>query len=217
MSGFMSVSEAPMPDAAGLIKLGGLLPSLSAGDRSFASSLISKGGARGLSGPMRYWVFELIKRAENKDKAPNVVDLAGDFGPVFALFDKASEKLKYPKVRISTDKGEPVVMNVAGPRSKYPGYLNLSDGGPFGANEWYGRVSPDGKWEVPRKDYGEKMVRVAKLLKAFGEDPAGVAEAYGKMSGCCSFCARALSDERSLKVGYGPVCAENYGLPWGEK
>jgi len=25
-----------------------------------------------------------------------------------------------------------------------------------------------------------------------------------------------LTDPRSVSMGYGPVCAENYGLPWGE-
>jgi len=28
---------------------------------------------------------------------------------------------------------------------------------------------------------------------------------------------RGLDDERSVSVGYGPVCAGHYGLPWGEK
>jgi hypothetical protein len=39
--------------------------------------------------------------------------------------------------------------------------------------------------------------------------------------GVCMFCSRDLNDPRSdpLKggVGYGPVCAQKYGLPWGDK
>jgi hypothetical protein len=34
----------------------------------------------------------------------------------------------------------------------------------------------------------------------------------------CVFCSRNLSDEtdgRSVDVGYGPICANKYGLPWG--
>ena len=27
---------------------------------------------------------------------------------------------------------------------------------------------------------------------------------------------RALSDDRSTAVGYGPICADHFGLPWGE-
>lgn len=38
---------------------------------------------------------------------------------------------------------------------------------------------------------------------------------FGKLYGICCFCSRTLTDERSIGVGYGPVCAEHYGLPWG--
>lgn len=42
------------------------------------------------------------------------------------------------------------------------------------------------------------------------------AAAFGKLTGQCVYCAQKLTDERSLSVGYGPTCAENNGLPWGE-
>lgn len=29
----------------------------------------------------------------------------------------------------------------------------------------------------------------------------------------CSFCGLALTDEGSVEVGYGPVCAKRWGLP----
>jgi hypothetical protein len=29
----------------------------------------------------------------------------------------------------------------------------------------------------------------------------------------CSFCGLALTDEGSVFMGYGPICARNYGLP----
>ena len=37
------------------------------------------------------------------------------------------------------------------------------------------------------------------------------ARAFGKQHGFCCACARSLDDERSLAVGYGPVCASNFG------
>lgn len=37
------------------------------------------------------------------------------------------------------------------------------------------------------------------------------ARAFGKQHGFCCACARDLDDERSLAVGYGPVCADNNG------
>lgn len=45
---------------------------------------------------------------------------------------------------------------------------------------------------------------------------ADEAAAFGHLYGICAFCARTLTDERSIHVGYGPVCADNQGLPWGE-
>lgn len=39
---------------------------------------------------------------------------------------------------------------------------------------------------------------------------------FGKLWGQCVFCSRLLTDERSVAVGYGPVCASHNGLPWGE-
>lgn len=40
---------------------------------------------------------------------------------------------------------------------------------------------------------------------------------FGKAHGYCIACAHDLTDDRSLDVGYGPVCAKRYGWPWGGK
>lgn len=53
------------------------------------------------------------------------------------------------------------------------------------------------------------------FLQKFAEDPARVAAEEGKRTGNCVFCAKQLTDERSVAVGYGPQCAEKYSLPWG--
>lgn len=34
-----------------------------------------------------------------------------------------------------------------------------------------------------------------------------------KLTGHCSFCQRELTDAGSLEVGYGPICADRWGLP----
>jgi hypothetical protein len=44
---------------------------------------------------------------------------------------------------------------------------------------------------------------------------ASEAAAYGLTHGNCIACSRDLTDDRSLTVGYGPVCASKYGWPWG--
>jgi hypothetical protein len=40
---------------------------------------------------------------------------------------------------------------------------------------------------------------------------------FGHAYGVCVFCTRELTDERSVVVGYGPVCAKHNDLPWGER
>jgi hypothetical protein len=45
-----------------------------------------------------------------------------------------------------------------------------------------------------------------------------VAARLGHAAHACVFCGTALTDDgdnRSVKVGYGPICANRYGLPWG--
>lgn len=42
------------------------------------------------------------------------------------------------------------------------------------------------------------------------------AKAFGDSTHHCVFCYRSLTTKESKAVGYGPVCADNYGLPWGE-
>lgn len=44
---------------------------------------------------------------------------------------------------------------------------------------------------------------------------AELAAKFGALYGRCVFCSQTLTDERSIEVGYGPICAENHGLPWG--
>jgi hypothetical protein len=44
------------------------------------------------------------------------------------------------------------------------------------------------------------------------------AAAFGKITGTCIACGLTLSDDgknKSLEVGYGPICAKRYGWPWG--
>jgi hypothetical protein len=46
-------------------------------------------------------------------------------------------------------------------------------------------------------------------------DPAKAASEYGRLTVHCCFCSLPFTDARSTAVGYGRICAGNYGLPWG--
>jgi len=185
---------------------------LSEKDRQFADDLINgKWGFKkrgGLSPKQVYWVETLLARAlGDGKKAPESV---GDFSKVYALFAKAKQALKFPKIRLSVA-GMPLMLSVAGPKSKAPGTVNVTDGEKFGQNKWYGRVDSAGKFEAVNKDYPE-AADVVNVLVAFANDPLKVAKEYGKMTGYCCFCNKSLSDEQSVAAGFGPVCAKNFGL-----
>lgn len=49
------------------------------------------------------------------------------------------------------------------------------------------------------------------------QDPVEFASLYGHRTGACCFCGRHLETAESVTVGYGPICAGHYGLPWGRK
>lgn len=191
------------------------LGNLNEKDGAFASSMIKQFAKKGkLSDKQMYWVDVLTERAVTGYPEPAAKEALGDFKGVVDLLMIAKQKLKYPKIKLTTGSGLPVQLSVAGPNAKHPGTINVTDGGSYGSNLWYGRVHADGTWEKPHK-LPTWIDAVAVLLKKLAHDPAGVATAYGKFTGHCCFCNRPLTDEKSTTVGYGPVCAESYGLPWG--
>jgi hypothetical protein len=59
------------------------------------------------------------------------------------------------------------------------------------------------------------MPAVTAALASLAADPAAACSAYGHLTGACCFCRLPLTDARSVAVGYGPICAGNFGLPWG--
>ena len=200
------------PDQVGAIAaLGQALPKLSNSDRQFAASLLQNFNKYGnLSDKQMHWVDTLTARATAPRQAP-VALITVNFQPIQDLFDKAAQKLKRIRVKLQTTDGQPVVISRAGPMSKYNGQILITDGGPFGDNKFFGRIDTTGEFFATRS----ATIEVCNLVKQFSEDPAGAAAQYGKLTGGCSFCKHGLTDNRSLAVGYGPVCAKNFGLVWG--
>ena len=75
---------------------------------------------------------------------------------------------------------------------------------------FYTKVWNDGSWAY---------AGIAPLWKLTESHRISAEEAgeWGRTHGQCVFCARGLTDERSMFVGYGAICAEHNGLPWGER
>lgn len=88
----------------------------------------------------------------------------------------------------------------------------VTDGEPFGFNKYFGRIDERGTFHTTPAASGS----VINLVGRLGADPVTVAGEYGRLTGNCCFCGLKLTDARSTAVGYGPVCADKFGLAWGE-
>ena len=150
--------------------------------------------------------------AQEAQGAPKPLPVArGKMDTLVAIFTKAAGKLKHPAVTLQVP-GQPALRLTYNTGGKVPGSISVADAAPFGQGRWFGRIRPDGTLAPTKTPLTPAHME---LLDAFAADPAGVAADLGKATGACCFCSRALEDQRSLEVGYGPVCATNYGLPWG--
>ena len=195
-----------------------LLDQLEKSDRKFADSLIN--GPYGfkkrgfLTDKQTPHVYRLLNTAVvGTDSTDLVID---GLMNVYALFQHAKKHMNFPQVALKVDKFDLKIW-VQGEKSKVPGSIGvlLVD---KSAHEsvWCGRVLETGTFQ-PSKAFHEMPIKdeIVRLLKSFATDPAAVAAKYGKLTGSCSFCQSSLTDSKSLAVGYGPVCAKHYNLPWG--
>jgi hypothetical protein len=184
------------------------LQNLSPGDLKFAGSLLS---FPQLSDKQAIWVKKLAVRAlhpEVTEKAKALAD-ASKMQGVIALFEKAATHLKFPAVILSDKTIGEIKLFRAGARAKIPGSVTVVG---KESKEWIGRIKLDGVFEF-KAPPPETLIR---LLEKFAAKPAEIASEYGKLTGRCCFCYKGLTDQRSTDVGYGPICAEHYHLPWGK-
>jgi hypothetical protein len=212
MTAFQGMTDRDLCTALDL-KIG----ALAAKDRDFARSLIDSVRARvGAATPkQRHWLETLLDRAVN-GAVERVKTQVGDFGGIAALFDRAAKKLKAPAIVIGAG-GREVRLSVAGARARVPGSINVVDEveNRLGERPWYGRILATGEFEAsPRERTPEGLLEG---LARFAASPAEVAADHGRLTGRCCFCNGPLKDERSTAVGYGPVCARNFGLAWGAR
>lgn len=121
-----------------------------------------------------------------------------DMTQISAAFARAAANLKKPKLRVAG-----FALSPAKASSQNAGALYVKAG-----EQYLGKI------------VGEKFIRSrectdeqeANLLDV-AIDPMKAAVAYGRLTGNCACCGRALSDPESIARGIGPVCAENFG--WG--
>ena len=169
----------------------------------------------------RLYAFEDLRRASGAQAETRIVTVPAAQS-LFERFTRATELNRAFAVRFAlnaTARG--LRFELAAPSSRYAGQLLALSEQRTGRNRraLYGTLSREGNFagrvgatQVELEIFNE----VAETLVNFAVDPAGYSASRGREAGACCYCGRGLTDERSLRVGYGPTCADHFGLPWGE-
>src|SRR5262245_27788849 len=85
-----------------------------------------------------------------------------------------------------------------------------------GADGWTGNgwLTPGG---IPQGRARTGNVCEALEILARADSTLAFGVAFARMGNQCFICGRNLDTAESIDAGYGPVCADKYGLPWGDK
>lgn len=222
---FVPAAVQPVDHRTAMInELEGNLRFLSDRDQSFAKDLIRSFRQYGLSEKQGYWVGKLLERVDAAKappapvaapQAPAVpvgVKLDEGFSGIVELFDRAKAAgLANPKIRLETEGGIKVVLRMAGASSRFAGQITVTDNRTFDNRTYFGRIDQTGMYFPSPKANDD----VTKLLKDMAADPAKMAALYGHKTSSCCFCGLPLKTSESVTMGYGPICAEKFRLPWG--
>lgn len=178
---------------------------------SFAADLAAR---RSFSPAQVAWVHKLaterLEQAMEREAArlaPVVPDACPMPRTLGILHKAASAQKAFPTIRLGS-----LRLGLTGSRSRLgAGALSVVvvDGG-----ERRGLLQADQNGTVVWLAKGATAEQLA-LLANLEADPSKVLGQHGVATGVCCCCGRPLSDKRSREVGYGPICAEKFGLPWG--
>lgn len=138
------------------------------------------------------------KRSAAKAEAAARVESAPviECGKIEEAFAAAKASgLKWPKLSLGEFEFKPAKVG-----GKNEGAIYVTSG-----EEYLGKITA-GKFVCTR----EGAPRQSEVL-AVAADPKAAAVAHGKRTGSCSCCGRELTNEESITLGIGPICARKYG------
>lgn len=117
---------------------------------------------------------------------------------------------KFPRVRLSFD-DQPLILTLAGEKSRYCGAVSLTDGGKFPAARFFGRITPQGDF-VPAPaarnlPEGSKRALWHLMTRLKAGQAQEVFAEHGRQFGKCCMCGRELTNAESVAAGIGPECS----------
>lgn len=157
-----------------------------------------------------------------KDETPPRVVINGS--SLIAMFDKASQELKYPSIKFYITPGwnglaaDHIKFYRTGVLNKRYGegcvMLIFSNQHDAGEKYTLGIIARDGRFAFSRFCFDRPVLQ--QELKKIIEQPIEAFKMNGIKYAHCCFCGQELVTTESVTAGYGPICASKYGLPWGE-
>lgn len=167
----------------------------------FAMSLVAQYDRKcTLSEKQWAWVNKLITEQKERNanrKDINLMNIVEMFNDVLA---KGPSK---PKVLFRA-----LLFSVAPLHGKNAGWFYVKDAA---TKVYLGKISPTGEYR------GKDQKRLAPIGELSKDELKEAMVSEGKTTKVCCFCATIIKTKASLDAGYGPICAEKYDLPWGEK
>ena len=129
------------------------------------------------------------------------------YAEIFELFNRAATHLRYPAINLRRKNGDKLRIYLA-----TKGYIVIKLNG-----EYIGKLPAADKdiilYDSPLFNHNELINELDTLLS----NPIYESALQGREYGRCCFCNRELDSEGSIFHGYGPICAERWGLPWRPK
>jgi hypothetical protein len=134
---------------------------------------------------------------------------AEDF--VFAKGGKKRPQIKFKPSELSPNTPE-IGFKIAGASSKFKNQVMVTSGGQYGQSHYYGRIESGIYHPAPKA-----TPAVIEFVVGFAQEPHKMGSAYGLATFHCCYCGKGIDTVDSKVMGYGPVCASKFGLPWGKK
>lgn len=129
-----------------------------------------------------------------------------DTTSILSLLRRAKDSLLWPKIRYTTVHGVELKLTLS---KKYADSVSVVCNGDFA-----GYIRGNKIIWITERIYKETRDELQALLDA--PDIIKELSVHGQKFGYCCFCNRDLMNASSIFHGYGPICAEKFGLPWGD-
>ena len=122
------------------------------------------------------------------------------YAEIFEMLLLARTHIKYPSIRFVSTSGTKVSFTLA-----CKGYIAIKLD-----SIYQGKIIDK---DTPMVFYPKNAEELKKEIEVFASFPKYNTKIHGQQFGTCCFCGRELTEKASIFYGYGPICADNFGLP----